>query len=268
MIARSIDYLRFVKSKHPHTYRLSIGLLLLFVLMAIASFIDPRHVHGVSTWHKPMKFALSIAIYLITMVGLVYYLNISERSKRRIIRLIYWVLLIEYVLLFIQAARGVPSHFNHSTPFNLIVFNTMGLLIAINTFALLYVAILYFAPKSRPNKMNTNTIWLIRMGLLLILFSSAIGARMVGFNHHLAQSEAVLFVVPFMGWKVGSGDLRISHFLGMHGLQLFPLMPIILAMLWKNAKQVLLERLSLIIAALYSGLVVGLFLLALGLISP
>ena len=62
--------------------------------------------------------------------------------------------------------------------------------------------------------------------------------------------------LPFLNWAHDGGDLRVAHFLGMHGLQLFPLLTFSL----QKAK----FRTALVIAAalLYSLLSIGTFVWA------
>jgi hypothetical protein len=178
-------------------------LLIAGLIVASAAFIvDDRTVAGVSVWLKPMKFALSIAIYLWTLGWLLFHL----RSRRAEItgRVIAFVMVLEFLLIFSQSARGTASHFNSATPYDVAVYRTMGVLILVNTVAVGFAAVLYF--RSRP-LLPAAYLLGIRLGLLLFLFSAVSGGIMIGIVSH----------------SVGAGDLRIAHFIAMHTLQAVPL---------------------------------------------
>lgn len=228
MKALFVNYYRIILEKDRKNTLFAVFLFSLVPLMLLMSGIDSREVNGISTWIKPIKFALSIGIYLMTISGVVHLLNLAERRKRRLLNIVFWVMVIEYLLLVVQASRGVASHFNNKAFFDMIVFNLMGVCIVINTIVLVIVAVRYFMPKCR-NTAISDSLWLaIQLGLLIVLFSSAIGSKMVGLNHHAVNPEQYRLIIPFFDWKIGAGDLRISHFIGMHAFQLLPIMAVLL----------------------------------------
>jgi len=85
-----------------------------------------------------------------------------------------------------------------------------------------YVGFLFFK-HSFPD-LPDYYVWAIRLGILIfVLFSfegALMGARM---NHSVGaiNDNSNLFV---LGWSKTVGDLRIAHFIGMHTLQVLPLL--------------------------------------------
>lgn len=85
-----------------------------------------------------------------------------------------------------------------------------------------YIGILFFR-YDFPNLPN-HYLWAIRFGIIIfVLFSFegfAMGARL---NHSVGalNDNSNWFIV---GWSKTVGDLRISHFIGMHALQVLPIL--------------------------------------------
>ena len=102
---------------------------LLIAMLAVAPF-DHRLILGINPWIKPMKFAISIAIYVWTVAWMLEFLPRPQR-------LIEWgtasAMIIEMVCIAGQAARGTTSHFNQSTPFDAAVFGLMGMGIVVSS---------------------------------------------------------------------------------------------------------------------------------------
>jgi hypothetical protein len=193
--------------------------LLLFFLFLGLSLADQRTVSGINTWIKPMKFAISIWIYLWTLGWYLYYLPDSKRWIRIISTGITVAMFIEIVCITVQAARGVRSHFNVDTPFDGALFSIMGLMILFNTILIIITTILFIVKK--PSLPDTYLLG-IRLGLILFLFASIVGgmmARQLSHSVGIADGGPGL---PFVNWSTQGGDLRIAHFIGLHALQLIP----------------------------------------------
>lgn len=195
---------------------------LVLLLVAVAgSLVDDRVVTGLNVWFKPIKFAASITIYLWTLAWFVEYLKeFRPKAVRRLSRAIAVVMVLEYLLVFVQAARGVTSHFNNSTPVDGLIFAAMGILILLNTVFLVILTALFFLHRPR---VPDAYLWGIRLGLVLFLVFSVEGALMVSQNGHAVGAPDDVPGLPFLGWSRMGGDLRYAHFIGMHALQLLPL---------------------------------------------
>src|SRR5687767_4238854 len=103
--------------------------LALFLVLVPAALLDPATILGINRWIKPMKFAISIAIFLATMTWLLGYLRESDRAVRGLSWVIAVAMMGELLLIAGQAARGVRSHFNVQTAWDARVFDLMGMLI-------------------------------------------------------------------------------------------------------------------------------------------
>ena len=192
----------------------------LFLVALMLFFMDGREILGINAWIKPMKFTLSIAVYAWTMAILLSFLAISDTVQRVISWTISLTMFIEILCIFIQSIRGVPSHFNFDTGFDGAVFGAMGVMIGINTFVIVVVLFLFF---THAKALPALVMWGIRIGILGFLLGSAVGSNMVGHMAHTVGAPDGGPGLPFVNWSTIAGDLRIAHFLGLHTLQLFPL---------------------------------------------
>ena len=196
---------------------LHVGLLV--AMLAVAPF-DHRLVMGLNLWVKPMKFAISIAIYLWTLAWFLKYLP-GPRWARQAIR---WgasiAMTAEILCIGLQAARGTTSHYNNSTPFNTAVFATMAFMILVNTLVAAFVLLLFLL---RRVELAPAYRWGIRLGLLVFVVGSLEGMVMIFHNAHTVGLLDGGPGLPLVNWSTRAGDLRIAHLLGLHALQILPL---------------------------------------------
>jgi hypothetical protein len=199
--------------------------------------VDRRVITGAPAWLKPAKFALSTMIAAWSFAICIASTRIWPRFTRALDIALVVGLAIEIVLIDMQAARGTSSHFNFATPFDGAVFLVMGVSILCVWLAMLLLTIVLF----RQPYASSAWGWSLRLGMLMAVIGTGSGGLMtVPNSQQLAEAHASGRLpiagahtvgapdggpgLPVTGWSADHGDLRVAHFLGMHGLQVLPLL--------------------------------------------
>lgn len=199
----------------------------LFLVFLILANIDHRTVDGLDNWFKPMKFALSISIFALTLPFLTNPLQKLNyipgwRSPVLLSRIVCLMLWGEIILISFQAARGERSHFNIESPLGGAIYGLMGLMILTSSIATLLLILPYFTRKQQELNLSRNVIQGIRFGSVLFMLGSVAGGLMSSIlSHSVGQPGANQ--IPFLGWSTTAGDIRAVHFLGLHAIQILPL---------------------------------------------
>jgi hypothetical protein len=219
-------------------------MLVLAAVAILGLVVDPRVITGAPAWMKPLKFAVSIAIYGATLLWMLSFISDRPRLVAAISWGVFLGLGLEMVLIVMQVLRNTTSHFNQATSFDAAVFTAMGAVIAgmwlLNAIVAFLLARRLFAA--------SPIVWGVRLGLIAALLgmavaflmtqptpeqdalvaatgsSSIVGAHAVG----VADGGPGL---PIVGWSTVGGDLRVAHFVGLHALQILPLIGLALARL-------------------------------------
>lgn len=192
---------------------------LLAALLAFFPLVDQRELQGVNVWIKPLKFFVSVGIFFWTMGWLLDYLE-EPKKVRRISLWIFILMAVELVLITFQAAQGKLSHFNISSILDGIIFQIMGIVITINSFVVLWFFFLFRKVKSLPS----GYALAIRVGLIIFLIAGFEGFVMASRLGHTVGAPDGQEGIFLLGWAKAYGDLRIFHFLGLHALQVLPLL--------------------------------------------
>lgn len=209
-----------IKTVSPALYYCGIGHLVLLVLMLLIALFDHRQLMGINLWIKPMKFAISIAIYCLTWPLLLQYFPF-ERLKRRFANFTVFAMTFEMVAIATQAARGELSHYNVSGGYNALVFASMGIVIVSQTLFALYMGIVYF--KVKAVSISPALLWAIRLGIVMAAVFALEGGIMASRLAHTVGAADGGPGIPLFNWSTIAGDLRIAHFMGLHALQIVPL---------------------------------------------
>lgn len=204
--------------------------LLFLIGSLIALPFDHRRILGLNPWIKPIKFEVSILVFVLTLAlifeilgGDILGRDILGKSGRwaRSRALLTWgiglSMILEITIIAMQSARGVPSHMNYTTVFNGVAFGVMGVGVAISTAC---VAVLLFLVCITPIERPQAELLGIRLGLALVLVASLEGVRIVAFGSHTVGAPDGGPGLPFLNWSTGHGDLRAAHFFALHALQL------------------------------------------------
>lgn len=194
--------------------------VLLFLGTLIALTVDNRQVMGINVWIKPMKFMMSLAVYLWTVAWISAYVQRPRWLIRTISNFIATVMVIESVLILTQAARGVPSHFNEATALDGSLFAAMGIMIGIDTIMMVIILMMFIRPSV---KLAPLYLWGIRAGILVFLFGGWIGGLMIVNGAHTIGAPDGGPGLPLFNWSTIAGDLRVAHGMGLHALQILPL---------------------------------------------
>lgn len=212
------------------------GCLAVLAACLILMLVDPRQLMGASVWLKPAKFAASIAAAAGTLALLLPHIRLPVRGGRRAVAVIVITAAFEQVIITLQAARGVASHFNATSTLNIALFSAMGIGISIFAVAIAYITWVAFRQRFADRALG----WGIRLGLATMLAGSAIAYAMprptpaqldsmrAGNPPAMIGAHAVGVAdggpgLPVTRWSTEGGDLRVPHFIGIHALQLLPL---------------------------------------------
>lgn len=223
-----------VKEESPILYWIVMTHLIFVVGCLVGLLIDDRTLMGVNVWIKPLKFSISVGIYILTVGYLMTLYPYSKRKKNCINNIVTWTLLIEVFLIIYQASRGVQSHYNVSSQFDALLFAAMGLLTIINV---LIMVLFIFDTIRLKLKTSKSIQWAILLGWLIVLFGSWVGGQMISEMSHNVGVVDGGAGLPIVNWSTVGGDLRIAHFFGLHSIQIIPLFALWVSNKWNTTSR-------------------------------
>lgn len=221
-------------------------LMVLLVPVCLGGLLlDPRSLGGAPIWAKPLKFAVSFALYSPTLAWMVSLVR-GERAHRVATRagtLVAAAGIVEMVAIVGQVVRGRTSHFNVATAFDAAVWGVMGATITVLWVATAVIGVVLLRERHLPRA----TAWAIRLGLAVtllgmaaaVLMTSPTGAQVAAAPARGMPTAGAHAVgvpdggagLPLLGWSTTGGDLRVGHFVGLHALQGLPLLALALSVL-------------------------------------
>ncbi|WP_433655390.1 hypothetical protein ACQPW1_31450 [Nocardia sp. CA-128927] len=224
----------------------------LVVFCLVAMLVDDRMLLGESVWLKPLKFGVAFGLYGLTLAWL---LSLPHRGSRAT----WWLGTVFAVTGFIdvgfialQAARGTFSHFNDETD----AVNEIGQQVFQSGVPGLFLAnliiVLILSWQRLVDRPTTRAIhaglFLAVVGMMLGYLMGFTGKQLVrdtdGNVVELVAGHTVIDPahrdlsprdgaagMPITHWSTIGGDLRVPHFIGLHGIQVLLLAVVVLAWL-------------------------------------
>ncbi len=211
----------------------AISLMILFSLLGIigaahALAHDGALINGELLWIKPLKFSISFVLYGASLIFISQFLIGSKRLLRVTSIAALTGSIIELGAISMQASRAVPSATVFDSPVDSALWFAVKLAIMPVAFAIVAMFCLLLKQANLPRVLGSSICWAALLsivgfipGLLMLLPESmqhAFAAQSLapGLSH-------VVSTVPYLGWSKSGGDLRVAHFVGLHALQILPL---------------------------------------------
>lgn len=231
---------------------------------AIASIVgmlaDPRVITGAPAWLKPFKFAVSTALYSLTLAWIFGWLTGWPGVRRVVGWTTAVVFVLEVAIIDMQAWRGTTSHFNVSTRLDMALFGVMGAAILLQTFISVGVAVALWRQRFTDRTLG----WALRLGMTLTILGAMTGPLMTrptaaqlaharaGGRMTTAGAHSVGGVdggpgLPVTGWSREHGDLRVPHFIGLHAVQALALVAVGLRR-WRRPEALRVKAMLLAVA--------------------
>ncbi len=208
---------------------------------------------GDVSWRKPILFGEAFGL---TAVSVAWFMTFLPKKRVR-----GWLLLgalavanfVEVFWVSMQQWRGVPSHFNFSTPFDAAFFNANGVMIGFTVTVIAIVAIWSLFSLQAP----PSLAWAIRASMALLVVAQIFGIlilrngipKVIDFQTGEFISEGTRSAYIFGE----AGDMKVPHALTLHAAQVLPVLAWLL--LFTNWSEIRRTQAVIVAAAGYTGLV-------------
>jgi hypothetical protein len=215
--------LRALLSAEPLFAAGGLFLALLAAPLLAAAWLDPRLFNGINIWIKPLKFAVSLSLYLLTLAAVAAWLQplVRTRAYRAYAALVLAAIGFEMVVIVGAAALGTGSHYNVATPLAAAIYSAMAVgAVILTTASTAYAWALYRAgPRTWP-VLHDGLV----LGLALVLPLTLVTAFTLGGNdgHWVGGTRSDAGGLPLFGWSRDGGDLRVAHFFATHAMHFVP----------------------------------------------
>jgi hypothetical protein len=201
---------------------------------------DARLINGEHGWIKPCKFSLSLTIYGLTLIWFSPFVTGHKKFFKVISVAALVGTIIELPAIMLQVVRGTTSHFNTATTFDQAMFLITVVAIMPAAFGVLSLLIMLLREKNLPPVIGLALRW----GVFLTAIGLIPGVLMVLPDHmqdiltasKQFEGHTIGFPeggpgLPILGWSTIAGDLRVAHFVGIHALQVLPIVGYAVAVL-------------------------------------
>lgn len=197
--------------------------LILVPISALLSLLDGRMIDGSNVWLKPLKFQVSVAIFLATLAVMV---PLARPTFRRSVpgRITVWLAIVTSVFeigwITLRAGMGERSHYATDTAFGGIMYGLMGVAAVILSLTPIAVAISGMRATSGGTA-HSVLRWAGLFGAAVGLVGASVIGIMLGGSpqHYPVDAQDAATRLPIAGWSTERGDLRIAHFIGLHAMQ-------------------------------------------------
>jgi hypothetical protein len=199
--------------------------------------LDDRTLVNAPIWLKPFKFSVSIGMYALTLAWLLTHVRRGRRAGWWFGTVFAAGIGVDVGLIVMQMIfRDRTLHFNKATPADVAINNVVAGGAYAAWLMTAAVAVLLLFQRLPDKALNSAVRWgaglaVAGMAVAMLMFSPSpaqqavldAGAKPSTFGAHSVGIEDGGPGLPVLGWSTVGVDMRIPHFVGIHGPQVLPL---------------------------------------------
>jgi hypothetical protein len=229
-------------------YLVGAGLILVGLAHAAAWAVAGGPAAGALSWRKPTTFGLSFGLTTVTLAWVATWLPVRKAVGWTAAGLLGAAVTYEVAWVVVQHARGVPAHFNDTTPLDERLFIAGAVMVAIAIVVIAAMTLTAFARTTAPAPMALA----IRVGLVGLLVAQVSGVWMLLHGLALLDDDADP-LLRSMSTYGAAGQLKFAHAVPMHAIQV--LVALAWLLWWSGLPQRRQTRLVVLAVVGYTGLV-------------
>lgn len=208
------------------------------------AFIEHKSILGANAFLKPFKYC-----FFSGLINWVFGWIIVHLFSKKIQSISSWIHVVPLFtinfIIIVQAFRGVPSHFNISSPFDQMLNTILYASYILYTLLIAWITVSFIVQKKMPT--SQPYAWGIRMSLLVYLLFLFDGFYMLVIKSHLVSGKDPEKGIYFFNWSTKHGNLRIIHYIGILAL---PAILLCSYYVFKKKKQIIFFAISYFIIGL------------------
>jgi hypothetical protein len=167
---------------------------------------------GPTSLRKAATFGLSFGLTLATVAWATHFIRLSATGRRVLLGGFTLSCVVETTLVSMQAWRGVPSHFNFTTPFDA----TVAFGLAFGGLVIVVLVLAFTLAAFRWTGRNTPSMRLaLRFGFVVLMAAMGLGAAMIAVGVPLSRTD------PQAAFDT-AGFLKPAHAVTMHAILVIP----------------------------------------------
>jgi hypothetical protein len=176
--------------------------------------------NGPVSWRKPATFGLSFGLTLLSVVWVASYLTLGVRARNLVLGVFAADCVVEVAGITAQAWRGVPSHFNTSTPVDTAVAMSLAAGGAVLVATLGTLAVTAFRGRITAEADMRRAL---RAGFALLAAGLATGVAMI------VKGEVLIRTGHLQAAYDTAGSLKWVHGVTLHAVLVLPALAWLLA---------------------------------------
>jgi hypothetical protein len=195
-------------------YLVGAGLIVVGLAHAALWALAGGSASGALSWRKPTTFGISFGLTTVTLAWVSTWLPVRPAIGWVAAGLLCAATTYEVAWVTVQHARGLPAHFNDTTPLDERLFIAGAVMVAIAIGVIAAMTLAAFLHTTAPAPMALA----IRAGLVGLLAAQALGVWMLGHGLALLDADADP-VTQSMSTVGAAGSMKFAHAVPMHAIQ-------------------------------------------------